>query len=145
MCKHTHTHTHKLSSLISVLLLAVKGPADVSALFMQIPFCSSVTMEYFSLFSYSLAPLHALRLLSLHLTNFLSPLFVQGNIRNVICTSPHSFLQEYIKTQAKRKGLKQQQAALLKHDSCHIYVPNIRLNHIGTHGVSGQSFASKSQ
>lgn len=43
------THTPSLFPHLSPVL-AVKGPADVSALFMQIPFCSSVTMEYSSLF-----------------------------------------------------------------------------------------------
>lgn len=54
-CKHTHTHT----SILFPHLGPAVGPADVSALFMQIPFCSSVTMEYCSL-SPSLAPLHVL-------------------------------------------------------------------------------------
>lgn len=43
------THTPSLFPHLSPVL-AVKGPADVSALFMQIPFCSSVTIEYCSLF-----------------------------------------------------------------------------------------------
>lgn len=73
--QHTHTHSRHLSSLISALLVAVKGPADVSALFMQIPFCSSVTMEYCSLFL-TLASLPTLRLFTLHLKNCFCPLFV---------------------------------------------------------------------
>jgi len=54
--KYTNANTQPISFLISALLLALKGPADVSALFMQIPFCSSVTMEYHSLFWLSSSP-----------------------------------------------------------------------------------------
>lgn len=43
------THTPTLVPHLSPAVGCKKGPADVSALFMQIPFCSSVTMEYCSL------------------------------------------------------------------------------------------------
>lgn len=81
--KKQHTHTRHPSSLISALLVAVKGPADVSALFMQIPFCSSVTMEYCSLFL-TLASLPTLRLFTLHLKNCFCPLFVQGKYQKAL-------------------------------------------------------------